>query len=284
MKPLRASGKEVLVDTPRANEAIIEGYERAIRRILQSLYKSLLRDLVGNYDRLRPLSGMATDARYTSFEGFRKRMAKTLDVLRRTVDSWADIEAASAIQAASKSNADAWGTNLSRAGFRNIRDFTIKLKPTAQQTQAIAVAIAENSRLIKSIAARFLDDVEGTILRGYMEERNGSAIAREICDKYDVSKKRANLIARDQIHKANAAFNRSRQQQLGIEEAVWQHSSAGKEPRPEHVKWGKEKARYKIADGMWSEVDSAFVWPGTPINCRCTGRSIIPGIDDSATD
>ena len=63
----------------------------------------------------------------------------------------------------------------------------------------------------------------------------------------------------------------ARQADLGIREAIWMHSHAGKKPRPEHVKM--DGKTYNITKGMWDRI-----FPGELINCRCTGRPIIPGL------
>jgi uncharacterized protein with gpF-like domain len=82
------------------------------------------------------------------------------------------------------------------------------------------------------------------------------------------------LIARDQSNKANAVVTRARQLELGIAEAIWMHSHAGKEPRPTHVAMNGK--RYKVSEGMWDSAENRFVFPGELIKCSCTGRSVLP--------
>ena len=55
------------------------------------------------------------------------------------------------------------------------------------------------------------------------------------------------------------------------------HSAGGHDPRPSHVKAGKDKVVYSVTEGWWDPDEQKFVWPGTLINCKCTSRSIIPG-------
>ena len=64
------------------------------------------------------------------------------------------------------------------------------------------------------------------------------------------------------------------QQELGIEQALWIHSSAGKKPRPSHVAMNNKP--YPVAAGIRLEDDLEIVWPGTAINCRCVSRAILP--------
>ena len=57
------------------------------------------------------------------------------------------------------------------------------------------------------------------------------------------------IIARDQNNKATASMTRARQNELGITEAIWVHSGAGKHPRPTHV--AMNGAKYDVKKGMW---------------------------------
>lgn len=66
----------------------------------------------------------------------------------------------------------------------------------------------------------------------------------------------------------------ARRQEIGIEEAMWQHSHAGKKPRPTHV--AMHGKIYQISEGMWDPAEQKRIWPGQLINCRCTSRAIIP--------
>jgi uncharacterized protein with gpF-like domain len=74
---------------------------------------------------------------------------------------------------------------------------------------------------------------------------------------------------------AGAAFAQTPTDQLGITEAIWVHSGAGKHPRPTHVAMNGKK--YDVNKGMWDPAVKRWIFPGEEINCRCVSRSIIPG-------
>jgi uncharacterized protein with gpF-like domain len=61
---------------------------------------------------------------------------------------------------------------------------------------------------------------------------------------------------------------------LGITKAIWRHSSAGKVPRPTHLKMDGQE--FEIAKGIWDTAVEEWVLPGFLPNCRCTSRAIIP--------
>jgi uncharacterized protein with gpF-like domain len=154
---------------------------------------------------------------------------------------------------------------------------SIKFKMSRKANDVLQAVTFENVGLIRSIAAQHLAEVEGLVMRSVTTGRDLLTLSQQLEARYGVTKRRAALIARDQNNKATAVINRVNQESVGITEAVWVHSGAGAHPRPEHLRWGQEKKRYQIADGMYSEVDGQFVWPGTAINCRCVCRSILPG-------
>ena len=152
--------------------------------------------------------------------------------------------------------------------------WTIEFKLTPAMRDAFEASLAENVGLIRSIPAQYLQEVEGIVMRNYTAGRNLKSMAEEIRGRFHVVADRAVLIARDQSNKANAVVQRARQIDLGITEAIWMHSHAGREPRPTHVAMNGK--RYEVAKGMWDSDVKQWIFPGELINCRCVGRSVLP--------
>jgi SPP1 gp7 family putative phage head morphogenesis protein len=152
---------------------------------------------------------------------------------------------------------------------------SVKWKPSLAQKDIMQATVQANVSLIKSIPEEYLKAVEGAVMRSVQTGRDLAALSKELRQKFGVSKRKAELISRDQNNKATSAFNRVRQQELGITEAVWMHSHAGREPRPTHVAMNGK--RYDVNKGMWDADEKEWVWPGYLINCRCTSKSVIPG-------
>ena len=95
-------------------------------------------------------------------------------------------------------------------------------------------------------------------------------------DNYGVSYDRAASITRYQCNMARAVMENTRCLELGITQAIWQHSGGGKAPRPSHVAFSGK--RFKLATGAY--LDGKWVWPGSALDCLCTSRAIIPGFED----
>ena len=152
--------------------------------------------------------------------------------------------------------------------------WSIEFTMTPAMRDAFEASLAENVGLIRSIPQRYLQEVEGIVMRNYAAGRDLKSMAAEIKSRFEVTANRAVLISRDQANKANAVVQKARQTELGITEAIWLHSHAGREPRPTHVAMNQK--RYLIAKGMWDSAVGKYVWPGTEIGCRCVGRSVLP--------
>lgn len=153
--------------------------------------------------------------------------------------------------------------------------FTIDFKPSAASVEGFAAVIQENVALIRSIPEQYLTQVEGDVWRAVNAGHDLGALTDTLQRRYGITRDRAVLIARDQSNKATAAMENARRRELGITQAIWQHSAAGKEPRPSHV-----AAAGKVFDldkGMY--LDGEWLLPGEAINCRCTSRAIIPGLE-----
>jgi uncharacterized protein with gpF-like domain len=163
---------------------------------------------------------------------------------------------------------------LKKAGFS-----IGKFKPTKAQRDVMAASINANVSLIKSIPQQYLTQVEGSVQRAVQQGMNLGELSKELQAHHGVTKRRAALISRDQGAKAGAALKRSRELELGLTQARWVHSSAGKTFRPSHAKAGRDKVVYDIATGWYDPDEKQWIQPSQLLNCRCTGRTIIPSLE-----
>lgn len=148
---------------------------------------------------------------------------------------------------------------------------------TSVQEEVLHSTIAQNVALIRSIPANYLGQVEQAVLRSVQTGRDLRQLQDDIMKNFGVAKRRAALIARDQNNKATAALTRARQIEVGVTEAIWLHSGGGKEPRPSHVRAGRDRVHYDVRKGWFDPDEREWILPGQLINCRCVSRAVIGG-------
>lgn len=151
---------------------------------------------------------------------------------------------------------------------------TVRFTQTEATRRAFDVALSGNVGLIRSIGQQYLSRVEDSVWRSVNAGYNMAQLSKELRKDFGVSERRAAFIARDQTNKAKAAIEKARRQELGITEAIWMHSHAGKEPRPSHV--AANGKRFDVSKGMY--LDGKWVQPGEEINCF-PGDSVIQHFD-----
>ncbi len=162
---------------------------------------------------------------------------------------------------------------------RILRDagMTVEFKMTPVMRDVVDATVNQNVELIKSIPRQYLGEVEQMVQRSVQTGRDLGQLSDDLQKRLGVTRRRAAFIATDQNNKATAAFNRVRLQEAGIEEAVWVHSGGGKEPRPTHLKAGREKTRYSVSKGWYDPAVGEFIQPGYLPNCKCVGKPVVKG-------
>lgn len=135
---------------------------------------------------------------------------------------------------------------------------------------------AENVALITGIAPQLASQVQALVVQGLTSGVPHERLARQIRDKIDVSARRAELIAVDQVGKLNGQLSAQRAQDLGVTHFFWRTlndervrgNPDGRYPDAQPSHWLRNGKRYAYAD-LPKGKDGEPELPGTPINCRC---------------
>jgi SPP1 gp7 family putative phage head morphogenesis protein len=262
------TGKPIVLKPVNSNAGIEAEYRQRLHALIEEMNNSILYWVSASYRANEPIATMAADD--SSAVELRATMRKMGSRWQKKFDQGADRLA--------KWFADKTKDYSDRTLRQILKDagFTVELKMTAAVNDAYQAIIGENINLIKSIASRNLTQVETMVMQSVQHGRDLGTLADSLKQEFGVTRRRAALIARDQNNKATASITKTRQQQLGITQAKWRHSSGGKHPRPSHLNANGDV--YDVAKGMY--LDGKWVWPGTEINCRCTSASVIPGFID----
>jgi uncharacterized protein with gpF-like domain len=270
------SGKPAILAPVRPNIGIEAAYRARLDAWIDEMARSVLYWVGASYKRNEPeVAVLARDGALALDASPARSLLATLAELTRRWQSRFDALAPDLAQwfaAATKDRSDATLRSALRRG-----GMTVRFQMTRAANDVYQATIGENVGLIRSIPAQYLTQVEGIVMRGVQAGRDLGYVATELQNQLGVTSRRAALISRDQNNKATATINRVSQQQIGIVDNIWMHSAGGREPRPSHVKAGRERTRYKIAEGWYDPDEGEYIWPGTLINCRCVSRPVLPG-------
>lgn len=250
----------------RPNSGIERAYSRALVSLVQQIKSDVDAELVKEFKRQAKQEKMAMD-------GITDWVAHVIDYLisrwQKKLDDLAPQLAAHFVNRTVSNYDTLMKTHLRRAGF------TVRFQVTDFQKDALQAVIENNIGLIKSIGSQYLERVQGQVWKCVTDGYDLSTLSKDLSKTYDITKRRAEFIARDQGAKAHAAIEKAKRLELGIKKAIWMHSHAGKTPRPSHMAAnGKE---FDVSKGMY--LDGEWVQPGELINCRCCSKSVLEGIE-----
>ena len=137
----------------------------------------------------------------------------------------------------------------------------------------------QNVSFITSIESDCFDDMEKIIIDGFTKGRTPAAISNEIQRRFDVTKSKANLLARDQIGTLSADLTRTRQESAGVKEYIWR-SSGDERVRACHRELDGKTFRYDDPPAMWYMTKRGKIYtgrhcnPGEDYQCRCVAKPV----------
>lgn len=137
---------------------------------------------------------------------------------------------------------------------------------TAERVQADTY-LRQNVKLIESLTGRYVSQVEDMVRRGVQEGDRAQVIEDKVLSRWDVTRSRAKLIARDQVAKLRGNLTRIRQTSLGIDKYRWRTS------RDERVRETHRAKEGKVYS--WDKPPSDTGHPGQDYQCRCTAEPVI---------
>lgn len=247
------------------NVGIQADYRARLEKLIDEMSRSYLYFLRAQYRETPPLAQDATPARELERELSRlgKRWKKNLDDAAPKLGRWF-------AQRAGRRSEDSLRKILRDGGL------SVEFRMTREMRDVVDATIQENVALIRSIGEQYHSQIEQMVMRSVTTGRDLKGLTAELRSRYDITRRRAALIARDQNNKATSTFVRVRQRELGLK-AKWLHSHGGKEPRKTHL--ANSGNVYDPAKG-WFDPDPKVrrrIWPGELINCRCVSVSVVEG-------
>lgn len=198
-----------------------------------------------------------------------------------TADAWPDL-----IAAALRNLVERWTSPFARQQAREIAATFMQDASTRAMRRTTAIdlyggndqlvdylkaAADQNAALITSIPAQYLEQVSNIVVGNMRSGMRPSYIEQALVKQFDITQRRAKLIARDQTSKIQGEITRIRQVNSGIKYFRWM-TAHDERVRPSHVAVGNRDVGYGKGVFRWDDlpvVDGVPTFPGQPINCRC---------------
>ena len=127
-----------------------------------------------------------------------------------------------------------------------------------------------NVSLIKSIPEETLEKMREIVYAGYSDGKTTTQLIKEMQKAYGISRRRAELIARDQTAKLNGQIQKAQQQDAGITEYIW-CTTGDNRVRSSHAALNGKKFSWN--DPPLTE-SGRRCHPGEDYQCRCIGRPV----------
>ncbi|MFZ7141574.1 phage minor head protein [Avibacterium avium] len=125
----------------------------------------------------------------------------------------------------------------------------------------------QNINLIKSIPTQLQEKLRYRMAEAVLGGESHRSLAADLEKLLDIPKRRATLIARDQIGKLNGRLTQLRQENIGVKSYIWRGSLDERE-RLLHVEREGKEFRWD------NPPDDGH--PGQPILCRCSAEAVLP--------
>ena len=145
-----------------------------------------------------------------------------------------------------------------------------------QLQEVIKASTLEAANLIKIIPYKFLNEVQGQVMRSITTGKGMEDLVPFLTKKYKGNVRHARLVALDQTRKAYQSINTTRLKTLGVKKFIWIHSGGGKEPRELHKRMSGNE--YSFDSPPFIGVmygNDVYGLPGDLPNCRCICKPVI---------
>lgn len=163
-------------------------------------------------------------------------------------------------------NEKRWQMELEKFGIDLTKDMSWSFLKDYLQMR-----INNNVGLITSLKENVSASLEKMIYANFEKGKTFTELAKEMSNRLGIDKRKAMLIARNEIKNTNTQMNKKRMQDYGVEYAIWD-TAEDERVRIQHAHFQGKK--YKIGKGLKNS-KGEYEEPGEAINCRCIAMPVI---------
>lgn len=252
----RAPSTDVRIRAVRPNAGLRKAYAGKLRSLVRQMAQDVAKELEGLYRKVEPQ--IAKDARG---ESPAERLQKIIDRMRKKwEESTRDFaeDTADWFVRKTRDHVDrAQNSALRASGFEA---FDLRFDKGQISQDAFDALVNANTSLIKSISSRYIQEVEGLVMRAVTDGRDVAGLKSELSKRYDITQRRADFIARDQCNKATEALCRANDLEVGVEQGEWIHVPGKHTSRETHKEMDGKK--FDLKKGLYDRDVGRYVLPG----------------------
>lgn len=160
-----------------------------------------------------------------------------------------------------------------------LKAFTLNTRAYSEVAETIKqTTITNNVELIKSIHQQYHREVSQALYDSIINGKPTKSIVELLKQAGAKTKRRARLIARDQVHKIHETLHLQELKQVGITKAKWIHLGGGKTDRKTHVTRAPEGLNggiFDISKGIYDPAVNKYIKPAELPFCRCTAVAVV---------
>lgn len=253
------------------NPGIRAAYRRSLRAMVRAMREDYQRRLSELYAVLEPR--IAGDAKWRSpLERLQDVLGKLADKWTAKFSSFADKAAPSFVKDILKRVVKSRKESLKDAGVAApLKDKDLKGQVTDERVQ---VLIEANVALIRTIPEKLHGDVRQIVTDAMANGWTQEKLVEKLVKSFDITERRAKVIARDQTLKATQSIAQAVDKEIGVTEGVWIHVPGLKSSRPTHK--AMDGKTFELAKGLYDKAVGEWVKPGQLICCYCKYRAVVP--------
>ena len=160
-----------------------------------------------------------------------------------------------------------------------LKAFTLNTKAYSEVAETIKqTTITNNVELIKSIHQQYHREVSQALYDSIINGKPAKTVVEAMKQAGAKTKRRARLIARDQVHKIHETLHLQELKQVGVTKAKWIHLGGGKTDRKTHVTRAPEGLNggiFDISKGIYDPAVNKYIKPAELPFCRCTAVAVV---------
>lgn len=140
--------------------------------------------------------------------------------------------------------------------------------------------VVENAQLITNIGEDLMTDIAAATSRAIGSATPAPALAKELEKRHGMARRRAKLVARDQIGKLNGQITSARHKALGVSKFIWRTVDDERVRGKPDGKYPKAEPSHDERNGKTYSYDKPpdGELPGEPILCRCYAEPVFDDI------